>query len=513
MSVVGSVAPKLRAPSWAQVIKQASPLAIAAWVAVILGLGLRQFALPEMPFWLDESWTGGIISQDSLAGVLHQSLLDTNAPLYFVLMHGWSQLFGLSNGALRFPSLIFSALAPLLVLIPTKAIPPPVRHVWCVVIALWVPAIWYAQEARCYTMLLFLATACTVAYAHLVAEPTLRRTALWALLGMLCILTHYHALILLGLQGLAYLALHRGRAVRTWPGVLIFIPALAWTALHLPRVVEYADPQIAWYPRLEAGDLHWVIIFMAGCTEAVIGLASLAVVCLALAVVRMRHPHKVPERAEAEGSSANWIVVATGALGALLVIAAAMVSTSFTNRYLIPFMPGLMLGLALGAVRLGRTWTTIPMTVVLIFAVSAPVWAARQNNEKIYNFQIASEALMAADVRHLVFLFDNSMGTICEPEQLNALGGFFFRRAGRPVVVQPMTIRSGEDPNQRLLAAANTSQPSGILWVYDLALRGTAARSYPPAIAERDPAWQCGQFGRGQMGVLACHRRSAPAGR
>jgi hypothetical protein len=497
-------APSLAPQPWIRALQNVNPLAAAAGIAVVLGIALRLFARPDLPFWLDEAWTGAIIAQDSLGDVLQETLRDANAPLYFALLHGWSLLFGLSNEALRLPAFVFGALAPLAALVAIKGIPREVRYLWCALIALWIPGIWYSQEARGYTLLFALVMACTVAYARLLARPDLRRAALWALLGALCILTHYHALVLVGCQGLAYLALHRFKALRTWPAALIFAPALAWLLVHLPRVVQFADPQVAWFARLGIGDLPAVVVFVLGDLPVVIGLVVIALIGLAMG---LRRPVGASAGAPPLPPSA-WVVVATAGAAAAIVLAVATVSTSFTTRYLITFTPGLMLGLAMVAVRLGRSWTPIPLAVVFVFAVSAVNWAVEGRNKalKVYNFETASQILMAAGVRDLAFLWDNPVAQIADRNQLAAVGGFFFRREGYPVTIETIVVRPGEDPNTAVLAAANARRQSGILWLYDLDVRGTAARSYPPRIEQRDPAWQCRQMGRGRIGVVACHR-------
>ena len=503
-------APSLAGQTWVRALQSADPLAVTAFAAVVLGIALRLLARPDLPFWLDEAWTGAVIAQDSLRDVLRQSLLDANAPLYFVLMHGWSLVFGLSNEALRFPAFIFGALAPLGALIPVKGVPREVRYVWCALLALWIPGIWYSQEARCYTLLLLLVMACTVAYARLLAQPDLRRAALWALLGTLCILTHYHALVLVGCQGIAYLALHRMKAFRTWPAALIFAPAFAWLLMHLPRVAEFADPQVAWFAPLGLTDIPAIVIFILGDWPAAIGLIVIALFGL-LSCLRSRPPE--PERGTPAVPPTVWIVVATAAGAAAMVLAAAMVSTSFTTRYLITFTPGLALGLAIASVRLGRFWRPAPLAVVFVFAVSGVLWAAEgrgKAGQKAYNFQAASQLLMAEGVRNLVFLWDNPVARVCDRNQLAAVGGFFFRRDGRPVAAEAVTVGLGGDPNTAVLGAANRRPDSGILWLYDLGVRGTAARAHPPRIEQLDPVWQCRQLGRGRIGIVACHRPPTP---
>ena len=124
--------------------------------------------------WIDEAWTGKITGHATLGATIRQNLLDANAPAYFVLMHFWTKLFGLSDATLRFPSFVFGAMAPLVALIPTRGMERNVRLLWCRLVALWITGIWYSQEARSYSLALFLSMACTLAYVRLLTQPSMR---------------------------------------------------------------------------------------------------------------------------------------------------------------------------------------------------------------------------------------------------------------------------------------------------------------------------------------------------
>ena len=55
-----------------------------------------------------------IAGQTTFGGFWRQVWLDVvNAPLYYLVMHLWQGLFGLSDVSLRLPSAIFGAAAPL----------------------------------------------------------------------------------------------------------------------------------------------------------------------------------------------------------------------------------------------------------------------------------------------------------------------------------------------------------------------------------------------------------------
>jgi len=300
------------------------------------------------------------------------------------------------------------------------------------------------------------------------------------------------------------------KAVRTWPAALVFAPAFAWLLVHLPRVVEFADPQVAWFARLGLSDLPAIVFFVLGDLPVAVGLSLIA---LAGVVMSLRgHPAALGE--PSPPSPSVWIVIASAAGGAGVVLVVATLSNTFVDRYLIPFMPGLALGFAIAVVRLRRIWTPVPLAVVLVFALTAVMWAAegpsRKSVLKVYNFQAASQLLMARDVRELVFLWDNPVARITDRNQLAAVGGFFFRRESRPVTVEPVSVLAGTDPNTAVLAAASDRRKAAILWLYDLDVRGTAAGSHPPRIEQLDPVWQCRQLGRGRIGVVACHRGQTP---
>jgi len=504
-----SAAAAARCAARARPLAIPDPLVLAAGGALALGTVLRIVAGADLPLWLDETFTGALAAEETFSQLIQQSLLEPNGPLYFVMMHFWSQLFGLSNGALRFPSLVFGIAAPLVTLIPIEGVSRKARFIWCIFIALWIPGIWYSQEARCYSLLLCLAMGATVAYARLLAMPNMRRAIIWTCLGSLAILTHYHALLLIGLQGIAYLVIHRTRAIRTWPAALAFLPPFAWIWLQLPRIEQFADPSSAWFELLTLADFFDIVDFTVGEVGLATPLALIA--AFALIVGLQRNPAPSGVEVSDNSSAYAWVVVGTAALAAVVVFAVGMLRPSFTPRYLMSFVPGMMLGLALITVALGRRWALAPAACALIFVASAVTWAIKGNwhGIKYYSFEAASDALMRSGAERVVFLLDSPMTRVYDPSQLQSAGGFFFRRERASVLIEPIYLRPGEDPNTRLLDAAS-SPGSAILWIYDVNVRATAATAHPPRIEQIDREWHCRNFGRLWYGVIACDRRARP---
>jgi uncharacterized membrane protein len=477
-------------------------LLLCTCAAIALGMVLRLVARAKLPLWFDETGTGSIAAEPSFGQFLQQVLGDVNAPLYYVVMHAWVQLFGLSNEALRLPSVLFGALAPLIALLPSDGTRREERLLWCALLSLWIPGLYLSQDARCHTLLLFLCGCASVAFLRLLDHPSLGRAAIWAALGSLAILTHYHAIFLIGCQGIAYLIAHRGRALRTWPAALLFLPAFGWILIHAPRIAQYADPAVAWYPLLTPIKLSLVIGFILGEPPVIAILALLGAIALTMPKPLDHDPKKWMSNA--------WILVGASAAALSIVVALGFLRPSFALRYLVPFAPGLLLGLAMTLCRLGERFPPAPMIFLLSFAAAAGIWsvAERRVGESPYNLEIASKALMASNVRNLVFLWDHPGTPIQDPRMLAGIGGFFFRRAGLPVAVTPMILGRQDDPNPRLVDAASRPD-SGILWIYDLEVQGTVARAHPPRIASHYPGWRCRDFGRDRIGVIACDKPPA----
>ncbi|MEZ4767775.1 MAG: glycosyltransferase family 39 protein [Caldilineales bacterium] len=76
----------------------------------LLGLALHSARLDFQPLWWDEGYSVWFAHQP-LAAMLRLTALDIHPPLYYALLGGWSQLFGLAPVALRFFSVAAGVVA------------------------------------------------------------------------------------------------------------------------------------------------------------------------------------------------------------------------------------------------------------------------------------------------------------------------------------------------------------------------------------------------------------------
>ena len=361
-------------------------------------------------------------------------------------------------------------------------------------ILLWGPGFDLAADARGYGLLLLLSTAQALAFIRLIHSPDVRRAALWAGLGSLSGLTHYHALLLAGMQGLAFLAVHRGQALRCWPAGLAFIPAFGWLAIHAPRLADYARPDVAWYEPMTptlAGDFIQFALGLSG-TAIAIALAILAAT-IALSRGRAATP------ADIQANRVLWLTAGLGVFALAMELGLGSARPMLADRYLVPLAPVLLLGLVLAVAQWTRSGPGLAALVILFALCVAPqALRARLEAKTAYGFARASAFIAPSHPAALLFSWDHPASRILDPGSLAKLGGVCLNRDGHSVKVRAIALRPGEDGNVVLQA----KREAGIIWIYNRA-RASAARTRPPELeqwAGRDCQLEQGRW----IGILAC---------
>ncbi len=448
---------------------------------VMAAFGLRIWLGLGLPLWLDESWTAMIATQPNWADFWREVWLDCNPPLYYAVMALWTGVFGASDLALRLPSLIFAALAIALPLgLRVPALSRAAALCFAVLLALWQPGFEMSVDARGYALLLALSVAQLLAYIRLMAAPDRRRAWIWAGLASLAGLTHYHSLLVSGLQGLALLYVHRARALELWPAALAFVPAFGWLAIHAPRLADYARPDVAWYepmtPSLAGGFIRYVL---GGAGWLHMGiLAGVIVLSHALALGKTAAPKSGRHIAMPEARRAlRWAVLAS-VIGLMIELALGTLRPMLTDRYLVPLVPGILLGLVL-AIGQSRYYVASLAALVIAFGLTLNPsdMRAKLVEKTRYSFAPASSFIAKSPAKRLIFAWDHPAARILDAQSLAKLGGFFVARAGRDMPVTAIRLPPGRDGNA--LLQRTSPADAGVIWIYNRA-RASAARHRPP---------------------------------
>jgi mannosyltransferase len=197
---------------------------------------LRWSGIASQSLWMDEGYTLWI-SRFSPKDIWHVLQFDTSTPLYYILIHYWTKCFGESDFSLRALSAVFGTVSfPLFYLLARKILADKIA----VILAMFLYAlsffqIWYAQEARCYALLVFL---CLVSIYCLLLFLEHRTTS--ALCGLVVSLTaslytHNMALFYLPAIALMWLIYPAERAMRARVMDLSLVFAIVFL-LYIPWV-------------------------------------------------------------------------------------------------------------------------------------------------------------------------------------------------------------------------------------------------------------------------------------
>lgn len=232
---------------------------------ILLAFGLRLPNAELFSFWTDEGLTP-LRASYTIPEILSNHVTiqegvtnDTHPPFFFLIVHFTRQLWGESDFAYRYPALLAGVLlVPLLAAIARRMKDWRLGLVVAGLTAVNPLQIWYANEARMYTLAVLLVTAASYVLWRAIAEPSthklVQRLFLYMLLAGLAFYTHYTAVFLIAAQAVfwvlilwrqGYKRLLSGTAVLA---LLIAAPLIPYTVPRFFRGYEanfyYVSPWI-----------------------------------------------------------------------------------------------------------------------------------------------------------------------------------------------------------------------------------------------------------------------------
>jgi hypothetical protein len=416
------------------------PIALLAGASVAAVLILRLVAARGLPLTLDETFTAVITSQSHLADFVREARRDVAAPLYYTIL--WPLPTAHSDFALRLPSWLFmlaAASLPLVWRIPGQSRAAAIA--WAALLFLWLPGAIFATQARPYALLFLVATAQTIAFARLIAEPGMRRAFVWTVCASLTILTHYMGATLGLAQGLVLLAALRMQALKLWPSLLVLLVPVVEAITHFRILFEVAAGDANWLPRISFANLPSYVIY---------GFGAFAPLLLIVALVsRYLRPNEPIPRAAVFASIA-------GVLALAMLIAAGWGRSLIVDRYLTACAPALML--ALVTVTAGAFARLALVAISGALAAYASIAAPLEVREA--SMEWAAQQLIPFRPQQLKFSLGNKGQHTVAMETRAKIGEYFFRRAGVPTRAEMVTTLDG----RQLVRAAGPD--AAVLWVF-----------------------------------------------
>ena len=462
---------------------------VSPLILVLFAFGLYMWRIDAKGIWWDESLSL-YRARQTVPYILSNridfpgsSTIDQHPPLYFLLLHGLTRLCGESDLVLRFPSVLFAVLiVPLLYALGTRVRDRGAGLVAALFGALSPFYLWYAQEARMYTMVTALGLAsiwflwrglteekwtwglasglfaCLAMGTQYLFAPVIlselllgfflwpRRSTLTASDGQ----TEHRRRLWLAL-GCAALVLLLALAV-AGRRVAELVPSLGWGRRYVPPQVMIFDALNSFSLGLSVS-LHkvwWLDLFFAGIF--VVGVISI-----------WRRPPGVgleTTPASIGHRRGAGLVLLLGCIFVPMVsiwVFSLFVPVYANSRYLIMSSPAFYLGMSLG-VDAAAQWKR-GLAFVLAVVVVASMGVSRHNYFVHKRYQAKEDYRGAAQ-----FIMENERirdaVIVSGPESMTAFMHYY--RGGRPVTAMP---KSGPDPNEIAEALADLAKSYDRLWL------------------------------------------------
>jgi len=174
---------------------------------------LRLFQLGTESLWLDEAES---IRESAMTiqGITSHS---NQPPLYFLLLRGWISLFGTSEFALRSLSAIFGILAvPVIFYIGKLLFNERVGLISSFLLSFAFFPIYYSQETRAYSLLLFLSLLSYLFFVIVIKKDDNRFYPAYLAASILLVYTHFYGIFIIGSQLLFYAVFFRKYTGQRW---------------------------------------------------------------------------------------------------------------------------------------------------------------------------------------------------------------------------------------------------------------------------------------------------------
>ncbi len=225
------------------------------WICVFfLGVGGIAIALriPELSskgFWLDEAYSV-LAARLPLMEMLEGLSRDATPPLYYVLLAPWVQLFGAGEAAARALSIVFSVGGiALMGWLSFRHFSLRIASVVTLALAFTPMHIYYAQEARMYSLLALLGVALVFSSLEYLTRRSRSALILAAFFSLLMLLTHNVAAWFVIGVNVAFLSLCGDRKLLLgWLAAqsIAALCYLPWLLIALEHVHEQGDV-LAWF--------------------------------------------------------------------------------------------------------------------------------------------------------------------------------------------------------------------------------------------------------------------------
>jgi mannosyltransferase len=343
----------------------------------LLGLGgaallLTLLALNELgrqSFWRDEIASVLFASApvEELVRIVGRDRAVADVPfmaVYTLLLHFWLKVAE-TEAQIRFLSLVAGVATTVPVYFIGRRFGGwPAGILAALVFATLPSVIEWSQEARSYSLAMFVSATATVLLLRSLERPTVLRWLTYGLVAAVGLYVHsFVALVLVAHAGYVLLT-------RSWPALGPLMAAaipLGLAVLPFPFLFGEYGGKYGWIPSLTLGSIQRTLTVLAGGLPVLVAMIALGV----LAAVSHRSDRRV------------WLILAAALVPIVAAIVISVVRPILLPRYLVVSLPfiAILAGVGLASIR-PMAWRVGAIGLVSVLLVFAIPWAYRDSHQQ-----------------------------------------------------------------------------------------------------------------------------------
>lgn len=341
-----------------------------------LAATLRLVHLGAESLWMDEIISVAIARLDWGTFWSLVSRFEANMVLYYGLLHFWMKL-GDSEAIVRGLSALTGFLTvPLIYALTKRMFSTRAALIGALLLAVNAFHIRFSQEARAYTLVVFLTALSSLFFIKAIERNFLTDWAGFVVAGTLAVYSHFFAVLILGAQ-LVSLILIPPRDV-PWRRLLVSLSVMAFLLLPVANFVLTRDQgQLGSVPKLRPSDVYGLFESFAGGGKLLLLAYFVPGLIACLYAVRAWSRSRLSPEVWRYGFFLSWLLVPI-----LTGLAVSILKPLLVARYFIICLPALVILVAVGVSSFNSGWVRAASLVVLVGLSGHAVFSYYSHPEK-----------------------------------------------------------------------------------------------------------------------------------